>query len=210
MTHWSFKCNRSTIQRFLPSCGAAREYLSSAAGEAAPSRAGPVTPSLAVNTGSTLTLGGQTAFWLHSSPRKGAWSSQWVSAGSAVQKRDDKKTNQPHLSVRIKMRGSAACGKIHLHEANGAQNQRGGTGGGTFPLVLLLTSSQKNALIKQPCWPSCNSASTLQHQAIRRAQECLSKSVPFLKKKYAEIDIYIHTFTLHSFYVSILAPTDWK
>lgn len=90
-----------------PFCGAAREYLTSAAGEAALSRVRPVTPSLAVNTGSTL--GGQTAFWLHSALRKGAWSSQWVSPGSAVQKNNKKNQNKPHISVRMKMRNRENC-----------------------------------------------------------------------------------------------------
>lgn len=81
-----------------------REYLSPVAGEAVPSWAGPVTLSLAVNTGPTL--GGQTAFWLHSTLKKGAWSSQWVSPGSAAQKSNDQKpTNITHPEHKNKKEG---------------------------------------------------------------------------------------------------------
>lgn len=159
-----FKCNRSTIQRFLR--GATREYLSPAAGEAAPSRAGPVTLSLAVNTGSTL--GGQTAFWLYSSLRKGAWSSQWVSPGLAAHKSNNEKQTHSAQPENRNKTESAACGKNPPAWDQLSYITRGETGRKmkreTFPLAPLLTPSQRNALIKQPCWLSCNSASILQHQ----------------------------------------------
>lgn len=113
-------------------------------------------------------------------------------------KNNNQKTqNKPHISVRMKMRNGESCiwknppaRDKHSSTAAGErreESKEGGRGGRemeqeTFPLVLLLTSSQKNALIKQPCWPSCNSASTLQRQVRRRTQKYLSESVRFQNK----------------------------
>lgn len=144
VTHWAFKCKRNGIQWFVLSWRRLRTSITGSRWDATePSTSSD--PCLAVNMG--LTLGGQTGSWLRSSLRKGPRSSQRVQVQQQQETHQCENINVKQRERRVWKNAPvrAGCSWPEHHRDRGRRENKQKA----FPLVLLLTSSQRNALSRQ-------------------------------------------------------------